>query len=524
MDQEKKVAAPLMGPPENVEGTNGTNGNGIHYVPAPQEDRGILWAAVIPARYMFAFLAAISFAIIYGLKVNLSVAIVAMVNATAVHHLGAGDHGDDHEAECPKPEGGAHGDVDGPFVWDEALRGHILGSYFYGYLVAQIPGALLADRFSAKWVMFGAVLANVVGCALTPPACHGAHHSVFLALRVIQGAGAGVTFPAMHIMIANWAPPKERSLIAGVVYAGTALGTVGSTLMAGFLAAFWGWEWVFYSMALLSVPWFIFWAWWVADSPSSAKYISRAERDLITGELGTSVHGGTHLKFPVRAVFTSLPFWAILVAHFCSNCGWYMILTQLPSFMKHVLQKNIKENAGMSAIPYFLMWVVSIVLGYVLDTLRNKGKITTGGARKIATAIASVIPAACLVGISFIKCDANAGTALIIVAVTSIGAMFVGYLANHIDIAPNFAGMLIAITNTVATVPGIIMPLLIGILTEESQTLRQWSIAFYVTAALYVVMLIFYTLCGSGEEQPWNKSQSTDKPVDEERIKTKEQE
>jgi len=47
--------------------------NNVTYVPG-----------LIPARYVFAILGCIGFGIIYGLKVNLSVAIVAMVNQTAV--------------------------------------------------------------------------------------------------------------------------------------------------------------------------------------------------------------------------------------------------------------------------------------------------------------------------------------------------------------------------------------------------------------------------------------------------------
>jgi hypothetical protein len=43
-----------------------------------------LFAACIPARYILSILGSIAMAIIYGLKVNLSVAMVAMVNQTAV--------------------------------------------------------------------------------------------------------------------------------------------------------------------------------------------------------------------------------------------------------------------------------------------------------------------------------------------------------------------------------------------------------------------------------------------------------
>lgn len=52
------------------------------------------------------------------------------------------------------------------------------------------------------------------------------------------------------------------------------------------------------------------------------------------------------------------------------------------------------------------------------------------------------------------------------VGVTSIGGMFCGFLSNHIDIAPNYAGTLMAITNTAATLPGIVMPIFVGAVTQ----------------------------------------------------------
>lgn len=50
--------------------------------------------------------------------------------------------------------------------------------------------------------------------------------------------------------------------------------------------------------------------------------------------------------------------------------------------------------------------------------------------------------------------------------ITSIGGMFCGFLSNHIDIAPNYAGTLMAITNTAATLPGIIVPIFVGTITH----------------------------------------------------------
>lgn len=77
---------------------------------------------------------------------------------------------------------------DGPFVWNEPLQGLILSSYFWGYMVSLIPGGRMADLLSAKWVMNGSVLLNLVASILSPVAAN-MHYSLFILMRVIQGIG-----------------------------------------------------------------------------------------------------------------------------------------------------------------------------------------------------------------------------------------------------------------------------------------------------------------------------------------------
>lgn len=58
--------------------------------------------------------------------------------------------------------------TDGPFVWDEKTQGLILGSYFWGYMASLMPGGMVAEYVSAKWVLNGAVLLNAVPSLLMP--------------------------------------------------------------------------------------------------------------------------------------------------------------------------------------------------------------------------------------------------------------------------------------------------------------------------------------------------------------------
>ena len=78
---------------------------------------------------------------------------------------------------------------DGPFVWGETMQGYILASYFWGYLVTQLPGGRMAELLSAKWVMWVAVLVNALCTLLTPPAAT-LHAGALLAMRIGEGLGA----------------------------------------------------------------------------------------------------------------------------------------------------------------------------------------------------------------------------------------------------------------------------------------------------------------------------------------------
>ncbi|KAM3965643.1 major facilitator superfamily transporter 3 [Aphomia sociella] len=475
--------------------------------------RGNILGRFVPARYILAILGSIGMAIVYGLKVNLSVAMVGMLNNSAIKDIieksGADDHQqvmDTEDIQCEGTNGNVTMELDGPFIWLPGVQGIVLSCYFWGYFVSQLPGGRIAELFSAKWVMFFSVTINVV-CTLLTPVMAQAHYAAVVVMRVGEGIGGGVTFPSMHVLLSKWAPPAERSVMAALVYAGTSLGTVISMLMAGVLTAHVGWESVFYVMGGLSTVWCVLWVILVQDSPQQQPLISLEEREMIVTSLGgkTDDHGHKKLPVPWRAVLRSPAFLSILVSHACSNWGWYMLLIELPFYMKQVLKFNMTENAVTTSLPFLSLWIFSICLSRTLDWLSNKSLITTTTARKIATLFASVVPATCLLALCYIGCNRGAAVALMAIGVTCIGGMFCGFLSNHIDIAPNFAGTLMALTNTVATIPGIVVPIFVGVLTQKNQTISSWRIIFFVTIGLYIVEIVTYTIWGSGEEQPWNK-------------------
>ena len=136
------------------------------------------------------------------MRVNLSVAIVYMVNNTAINNNTNQTH---------------HGH-DGPFAWTEYDQGVILGMFFYGYVLTQLPGGRLAELFGGKWLFGVGVLVTAVFTLLTPVAAKTRHVYLLYAVRIIEGLGEGVTFPAMLAMLARWSAPQERSRFIKVKY------------------------------------------------------------------------------------------------------------------------------------------------------------------------------------------------------------------------------------------------------------------------------------------------------------------
>ena len=214
---------------------------------------------------MFAILGSMGMAIIYGLKVNLSVAMVAMVNNTAVAAMANDTGGHGHDPEEEDKEG--DGFPDGPFVWSSKEQGAVLSAYFLGYFVTQIPGGRMAELFSGKYVFLAAVLMNTVGTLLSPVLAF-LDYTALIAIRVFEGFGGGFTFPAMNVLIAAWSPPEERSTISAIAFSGASLGTVLSMMTSGLINKLCGWEWVFYIQGGLSLVWCVLWIILVFDTPS----------------------------------------------------------------------------------------------------------------------------------------------------------------------------------------------------------------------------------------------------------------
>ncbi|XP_060023271.1 sialin isoform X2 [Lagenorhynchus albirostris] len=310
----------------------------------------------------------------------------------------------------------------------------------------------------------------------------------------------GVTFPAMHAMWSSWAPPLERSKLLSISYAGAQLGTVVSLPLSGIVCFYMNWTYVFYLFGIVGIIWFILWIWLVSDTPETHKTISPYEKEYILSSLRNQL--SSQKSVPWVPMLKSLALWAIVVAHFSYNWTFYTLLTLLPTYMKEVLRFNIQENGFLSAVPYLGCWLCMILSGQAADNLRAKWNFSTLCVRRVFSLIGMIGPAVFLVAAGFIGCDYSLAVAFLTISTTLGGFCSSGFSINHLDIAPSYAGILLGITNTFATIPGMIGPIIARSLTPEN-TVGEWQTVFCLAAAVNVFGAISFTLFSKGEAQNW---------------------
>lgn len=395
----------------------------------------------------------------------------------------------------------------------------MLGSFFYGYVLTQIPGGRLAELFGGKYIYGIGVLVTAIFTLLTPLAAYSGLPALVL-VRVLEGMGEGVTFPAMHAMLARWVPPLERSKFAALVYAGANFGTVISLPLSGYLCDLeymGGWPLAFYIFGVLGLVWFVFWLWLVYDTPATHPRISRTERAFIERAVGTSCvddelaaqpssqSATTVEPIPWRALLTSLPLWAILVTQCGQAWAFYTQLTELPTYMKNILHMNIEQNATLSALPYLTSWMFAIGSSIVADWMLARGWISQRTSYKMWNTVASVIPSLGLIGVAYGGCDWRWVMAMLAGAGAFQGAVYPGNQMNHIALSPRFAGTMYGITNAAGNTCGFLAPYVIGMIIRGNETLSGWRVVFFLAAGANMVGNVFYVLFASAEEQPWSR-------------------
>nr|KAI8731889.1 sialin-like isoform X1 [Biomphalaria glabrata] len=468
-------------------------------------------------RFYMSLLAFIGLIMVYVTRVNISVAILCMiknpvVNATLLN-MSSWSNAENSSKRTACGEGrdstgaGLSNKSElqtGEFDWDKLTRSELLSMYFYGYIITQIPSGWLASRYGGKRV-WGVNMLVCGICSLVSPICARTHVYLLYFVRFVLGVAAGVTFPCLHALLGKWAPPLERTILTACTFSGIPIGNIVTFSISGVLCQSGfdnGWGSIFYLSGIFTVLWVIAWFLMTADTPAQHKWISERERVYIESSIGKGAVKKVRYV-PWLKMFTSGPLWAVIVGHFCSNYLAYTLITSLPTFMKESLNFDIKQNGVLSSLPYVCQFVSTVSVGHAADLIRQRGWISTTNVRKSFQVISFLGITMFVSIVGLMSCEQRHIAVLFLCLCTVFNSLSRGgYVVNHLDLAPSYAGILFGITNTAGTIPGMIAPIIAGALTPN-RTADEWRIVFYVCAAVAAFGAVVYFFLADGELQEW---------------------
>ncbi|XP_058231855.1 vesicular glutamate transporter 1 [Hemibagrus wyckioides] len=445
----------------------------------------------LPRRYIMAILCGLGFCISFGIRCNLGVAVVSMVND---HTTYRGNKAISMRAQ---------------FLWDPEIVGLIHGSFFWGYIVTQIPGGFICQKFAANRVFGFAIVATSALNMLIPSAAR-IHYGCVIVVRVLQGLVEGVSYPACHGIWAKWAPPLERSRLATTAFCGSYAGAVIAMPLAGVLVQYSGWASVFYVYGSFGITWYLFWILVSYESPAAHPTITPEERKYIEeaiGESATFQNPLTKFNTPWRKFFTSMPVYAIIVANFCRSWTFYLLLISQPAYFKEVFGFEISKVGILSALPHLVMTIVVPIGGQMADYLRSNHIMSTTNVRKLMNCGGFGLEATFLLVVGFSH-SKGVAISFLVLAVGFSGFAISGFNVNHLDIAPRYASILMGISNGVGTLSGMVCPLIVGAMTKH-KTREEWQYVFLIASLVHYGGVIFYGIFASGEKQDWAEPERT---------------
>ncbi|XP_070562533.1 uncharacterized protein [Ptychodera flava] len=364
------------------------------------------------------------------------------------------------------------------FKWNMQVQGWVLSAFAFGYVSSQIIGGRTAQRFGGKVTLGIAVLVWSLATFLTP--FFGPYVGLIIFSRVLLGFAEGFCLPTIYHIFSHNITVEERSRAFGYLVAS---GSVGQTIAAVICPRL-PWPMMFYSFGSLGILWIAIWVLLYNENSTEVD-----PEMLLMPKVDTrhSVHWTAYISHK--------PLWAIYAAHFAMNWSNYIILSWLPTYLSRRLGAN-KHDISFTALPYIMNSLVGVAAGHYADSLISKRQWTVLSVRRLMTTIGllgpavfillfgkmeSMMLAVCFVSISLGLCACNSS----------------GHMSNHADVAPNHAGLTFAVSNTLATIPGMTCGPVTAAIVDYTQ---YWYPVFVVAAIVNLVGAIIYNSQSSASQ------------------------
>jgi ACS family glucarate transporter-like MFS transporter len=360
------------------------------------------------------------------------------------------------------------------FDLNKTQIGLVFSAFAYPYLVFQIVGGWISDRFGARRTLIACGLLWAGATAITGLA---AGLASLLIARVLLGLGEGATFPAATTAMSRWVLKERRGFAQGITHAAARVGNAAAPGVIVAVMSSYGWRSSFFVCAIISFLWVAVWAMTFVEFPKDHPRISAQEL----------------ASLPPRAALPNPVPWAqliermlpVTVVYFCYGWTLWLFLSWIPQYFLHSQNLDLHRSALFASSVFFAGVLGDSLGGIATDRLLKYSK-RLEIARSYLVCLCMFLSMLCLIPLMrthslWLSLACLSGGFFF--SEMTIGAMW----AIPMDVALEHSGTASGIMNTGSALAAILSPVVSGYLIDIS---GNWQLPFVGSMILMGVGMV----------------------------------
>lgn len=343
-------------------------------------------------------------------------------------------------------------------------KGVLLSAFFWSYALMQLPVGWAADRVNLRWWYAGAFALWSLACGFTGFV---ASLSALLIMRAFLGIGESIYVPGGMKIVSILFGPQDRGLASGLMNCGSRAGlAIGAPIIAVLVHSF-GWHRAFFALGFGSLIWLVP---WLAVFPADT---NRNRRRSAPGASG------------IRSMM-DMNLLGMCLGHIGFGYYWYLFVTWLPDYLVEARHMTLERAGAYAMIPFAVFGASEPVGGWIADRLVKLG-YSERRSRKIVVTIAFSTSLMLLVAG---RLGNNLAAVLAIGAASLVGLATGNLYSLLVSVAPDDSvGTWMGIMNFAGNIPGVVAPIVTGMLIERTSSYYP---GFVVAVVLLILALPAY--------------------------------
>lgn len=215
--------------------------------------------------------------------------------------------------------------------------------------------------------------------------------------RFLLGGGEAGNWPAGVKVVAEWFPPEERSLAAGVFNTGSSVGAVLAPPLIVWITLRFGWRAAFGAGGAAGFVWVLLWA---RVYPRGAGAGLRSARSSAGDpDLHPASDAATAPPAPLRSLLRSRFLWQFTVAKVFFDPVWYFYTFWYPEYLKVGRGYSLRQIGATAWIPFLGAGLGNLVGGAAGGWLVRRSATALAGRKLAATGFMLAMAAGWLIAV-----------------------------------------------------------------------------------------------------------------------------